>query len=284
MRTHSLSASAVLLIFSILLIGLPLFGQTTVSGRLLDADTNQPIPYANIGVPEKAVGTVSDDNGHFALSGISVTDEIVFSSIGYATLRLRAEEVGEDASISLEPKAYNIDQIDIQASKINGAEKRFGVRNKTRSLSIGFGNTQLGTEIGTPIRIKRPVYVKTANFVLNHAKGDSLLFRVNIYQFENGVVGEHLLTENIYIEEKQRKGLISIDVSAYNIILESDVLLTLEWLRNYDEIGNKEITFDTKKAGNPRGIFTRWTKGNAFEVLSFNQGRNLCFYLMGVEI
>ena len=52
-----------------------------VIGRLVDAETKQAIPYVNIGVFQKNIGTVSDENGNFVL-GFSeystASDSIIF--------------------------------------------------------------------------------------------------------------------------------------------------------------------------------------------------------------
>jgi hypothetical protein len=60
---------------------------------------------------------------------------------------------------------------------------------------------------------------------------------------EGDAVGEQLLQENILVREKQRKGTRS----TYDLILEDEVLFALEWLRDFDELGSKGITFDLAK-------------------------------------
>lgn len=63
------------------------FGQTTVSGKVVDQN-NEPIPGANVVIVGKAIGTVSDFDGNFNLQ----TDEnppfdLQISSLGYTELR-----------------------------------------------------------------------------------------------------------------------------------------------------------------------------------------------------
>lgn len=127
-------------------------------------------------------------------------------------------------------------------------EKLFGKKNKNRGLSIGFGNAQLGCEIGSVISIKKETYLKSANFKLNHAEGDSLLFRVNIYHFDEGQIGKNILKENIIIYAPQKRGILTVDLTPYELFIHQDVLLTLEWIKDDNGAGNEGITFDTKKS------------------------------------
>jgi len=41
--------------------------QKDFKGRVIDAKTNEPIPFVNIGIIEEGVGTVSDEEGLFHL-------------------------------------------------------------------------------------------------------------------------------------------------------------------------------------------------------------------------
>jgi hypothetical protein len=64
--------------------------------------------------------------------------------------------------------------------------------------------------------------------VINHVSEDidSLLFRVNVYDYQKGIPGEKILKENVFIKSIREKGVHSVDLSLFNLILEHDVLLT----------------------------------------------------------
>ncbi len=267
----------------LLLFGNYAFAQISIKGIIVDASTNAPIPYVNIGILNTSSGTVSAPNGSFQFQLESSNHQIVFSSIGYEDLKINSQDLNIQDTIKLIKKDYQIEEIKIAATKFDGAEKRFGVKNKTRGGSIAFGGKQLGTEIGTPIKIDRPTYIKSANFVLNHAKGDSMNFRVNIYEYQDGKLGENILKENIIIKEKQRKGVISVDMSPYGLILDRNVFLCLEWIEDDGKRGNEGITFDTKKAKKPRGIYYRPASLKEFKKIPLKNRYNTCFYFIGKQ-
>jgi len=256
-------------------------GQIMIEGTILDAETEEVIPYVNIGVTELAKGTVSDTLGIFSFE---VDDEdvmITASAIGYETENISFSKLDESGTIFLKPVDYKLETVTISSSKLTGKLKQYGVTNKNRGLSFGFGNAQLGNAIGAIIEIKQPTYIKSANFVFNHAKGDSMTFRVNILEVKKKKIGKNLLTENVIIKAKQKKGHLSVDLSHLDLVLESDVLLSLEWIRDDDGKGNQGITFDTKKAGKYRGIYMKSYSLDNYEKASFVEKRTPCFYFMG---
>ncbi len=259
------------------------FCQLAVHGTVVDAVSGRPLPYVNIGVQDAARGTVSDEVGRFSLETGSA-DRLVFSALGYTSKALAVSEILVADTVALRPAAYALPTVDVRASSLAGEVSLFGVRNDTRGHSIAFGSPQLGAEIGSPIRLGGPVWLESAHFVLNHAKGDSLLFRVNIYRFEDGEVGQQLLPEDIYILEKQRPGIFSVDLTSYELVLEGDIFLSLEWLRNFDELGNRGITFDTGRGKQPKGVYARWWSNGPFARLDHLGGKNVCFFLEGKRL
>lgn len=261
------------------------FSQININGNVIDAETKQAIPYVNIGIKSLAIGTVSDDNGKYQLKVKDTENLITFSAIGYAVKNISGDQLVKSSDIELSPINYQIEAIEVVAQKLEGEDQIFGVKNKNRSLSIGFGSRQLGAEIGALIQIKRPTFIKNANFVLNHAKGDSLLFRVNIYDYQEGEVGEKILKENVFVNVKQKKGVISVDLTSFNLILNQDVLLTLEWIKDDAGKGNTGITFDTKKSKKLRGVHVKRTSLAAFKKMGYiNSKRKPCFYFIGKQL
>src|SRR5258705_13688572 len=56
-----------------------------LSGKVTEAKTGKPIPFVNVGIFEKNIGTLSDPDGSFELTIPSqyAHDSIIFSSIGF---------------------------------------------------------------------------------------------------------------------------------------------------------------------------------------------------------
>ncbi|MEK7718415.1 MAG: DUF5686 family protein [Bacteroidota bacterium] len=62
--------------------------KTVVSGKITEAKTGIPIPYATIVFKGTYIGTMSDLNGNFNLSTLTPTNSIEISSIGYKKIEL----------------------------------------------------------------------------------------------------------------------------------------------------------------------------------------------------
>jgi TonB-linked SusC/RagA family outer membrane protein len=64
------------------------FAQSTVTGTVTDAKTNQPIPGANVSIEGTTQGTITDIQGQYTLSLTDPTAMVVFSFIGYQTQKV----------------------------------------------------------------------------------------------------------------------------------------------------------------------------------------------------
>ncbi len=72
------------LLFALLsLVPTILFGQSTVTGVVLDSLTQEPLPSATVYINGTTQGTTTDNDGRFELKGISFPATIVFSFVGY---------------------------------------------------------------------------------------------------------------------------------------------------------------------------------------------------------
>lgn len=81
-----------ILIFAISLLGcfqwLNSNAQTaTVTGKVVDGTTNEPLPFTNIYFDKTSIGTASDEAGRFTIRNVPVDfSELVASAIGYKTI------------------------------------------------------------------------------------------------------------------------------------------------------------------------------------------------------
>ena len=61
------------------------FAQATITGKVVDADMNSPLPGANVLVRGTVNGTTTDFDGNFTITANSTSGEIVISYIGFAS-------------------------------------------------------------------------------------------------------------------------------------------------------------------------------------------------------
>lgn len=90
-----------------------------LSGTIRDAVTGEPLPGANIYLPEQNLGTITDLNGSYTLMEIpSGVMKITVSYLGYLTAEFEQEFAGTEVvtlDIKLEPDTKTLDEVIIKA-------------------------------------------------------------------------------------------------------------------------------------------------------------------------
>ncbi len=259
--------------------------QQTLTGKVLDALSEAPVPWTNIGLSDGTSGTVSDEQGAFSLLIQQLNDTVVFSSIGYQTPRLTGRELLTKPQVRLTPATYSLPVVEVTPDMLDNAIV-IGSRLEKRNYSVSFGSNQLGAGVGALLTVEQPTFLEKAYFVLNHAKGDSLLLRVNLYSYdEQKGLGPSLLPRNIIIAAPQQRGAISADLSDLRLVVEGSVLLCLEWVKDDNGKGNQGITFRARKSRAGNNMFVKRSSVGAYRNMADEYegfpGTQLGFYLTG---
>jgi len=84
-----------------------------VRGNIFDFETNAPLPFANISILGKNIGTISNSDGYFIfhIRNVSESDTICFNYIGYEILKLKVLELKDSINISLHPIACELNEV-----------------------------------------------------------------------------------------------------------------------------------------------------------------------------
>lgn len=106
----------------------------TVSGTVTDAQTGEPLPGVNVSVENTTVGTSTDENGHYQLSGPDDAYTLVFTFVGYERLTVEVEE-RSTIDVELEPSVEQLDDLVVTS---------FGVEQEKQAL--GYAVQEIGGE------------------------------------------------------------------------------------------------------------------------------------------
>ena len=90
-----------------------LLSQNQLIGSVTDANTNQPIPFANIYLPQLEKGAITDEKGQFSISNLpSGNYKIVCSMLGYETYSANLQlPKSEGLEIILLPSTVEIEEV-----------------------------------------------------------------------------------------------------------------------------------------------------------------------------
>lgn len=122
MKNITLSCYRVLVAFALVVsIGIsPVFGQTSVSGIVSDADTQETLVGVNILVKGKVVGTITDLDGNFNLNvNQPFPFTLVFSMVGYQTIEVNFDSAPSGRlDIQMEEQSMLGQEVVVSASRV----------------------------------------------------------------------------------------------------------------------------------------------------------------------
>ena len=211
-----------------------------IEGKILCAQTGQPLELVNIEIIGSGIGTISDKNGEFRLRSDDQHNEgsIRFSKIGYRTKVLLAGNLKrlDQKIVFLKPEIYQIREIQIKNSRKK--TQRFG-ESVTTNDHIAFAINELGTsvlnpnETGVIINVGRKAIIKSIHFNIHEFRFDEIHLNLNIYSIKDGndTIPQSMLGKPISASAKKEDVLddqIYIDISDYSIIAEGNVLVTIK--------------------------------------------------------
>lgn len=226
------------LFFAVLIFACTVNAQT-YSGKVIDATTKETLPFVSIGIPGKGVGTIAQLDGSFAItiSDDFNNDTIRFSMIGYkpqllAVSTFKTQAAQTPVTISLQADEKQLEAVVIRPRNMKNA--MLGNEYNSPSISAGFTTDDLGSELGTVMKVKdgKEYYLLSCGINFAKVNYDSIIFRVNIYALENGLPGQLLHQLPIYVTVYRDQKSAEIDLKQYNIKVDDDFVLSLEWLQD----------------------------------------------------
>jgi len=240
----------------------------TFTGTLKDATTGETLPYVNIGVVNKGIGTVSGETGKFTLAVPEghAKDTLRISMLGYKTKEYIvsdfAKVVDANSEIKMEQHVTQLKEVVVSNRKSGG--KLLGNKTESKSVTAAFTSNKLGNEVGTVMKIKgTSALLKTFTASIASDNNPPVKLRLNFYSLKKGMPDQLLINENIIIAVPKSSGKLVVDLTPYNIMVEDDFFASLEWIE--DSPGSNRIWFSAALFATP--IISRDTSQGAWTKL-----------------
>ena len=279
-----------LLIITFLFSGYSIYSQNkTIDGEVLNTVMDTPLPYVNIGIANKNVGTVSDIYGKFSLKlndRISESDTVIFSHIGFGTKKVVVSNLNGSAGIvSMEYKTSHLNEVIVETKMPK--PKKIGRHSKGLGLTHANFYTyydedvddKLSREKGMKLKINKNCRIKDLNFNITGNDFRSLKFRVNFYKIENGLPTEIIVNKNIIFEIKDGfLGWFTINLEPYDIYFEKEIeeiAVTIQWVESV-KTDKKSKYFSISTAASPVSI--AFFRDKAMDIWT-KSGQSMSFYL-----
>jgi carboxypeptidase-like protein len=251
------------------------FGQA-LEGFVYDRSSGMGLSYVNIGFIKRNIGTTSNENGYYQLNfkNVKNTDTLQVSMIGYKTQKFSVTELNWGKfNIYLKEESIQLKEIVINKPKLKTI--RLGSKGVAGFMQTGWGGGTTGGERGLKISVKKPVVINELNFHIASNQYDSVLLRLHLRKFADKLPGEELLVQNIYIKVYNTEGWLKRDLSDYDIVLDNDVLLSLELLEFWGKC-QPPGCFHLSMSVPGRTFFFKWYSFSQWEK---RKGRNPSMYI-----
>jgi hypothetical protein len=221
------------------------YSQHIIKATVTDS-LNIPLPYVNIGIYNKQIGTVTSSKGIFSITNIDdsmLNDSLIFSFIGYETKKILVKNLvnKKEARIILKNKIQELDEVLVVANSTKDYSKG---RSKSKSAySIFFATPEsnysyLGTEIGRKFSVgsKKLSLLKEFKFFINRNNFDNAKFRLTIYSIKNKIPNAIINSENIYMEcVNNYTGWLTVDLTKYNLYVNQDIIITVAFVEGSEK-------------------------------------------------
>lgn len=247
----------------------------TLKGKVIDEISGQAIPYVNIGIPGKSIGTVASLEGNFSIQipDSIVTGQLKFTCIGYQSQTLTFSTKDHNSlnfsTIKLFPQSFELQQVVITPKILT--QRILGNTHHGKGFGAGFLSNDLGSELGTIMKIRKvPTRIEQLEFNIAGNLLDTVKFRVNLYAMKDGTPDSTLLREPIYVTTSVKSGKIILSMQQYQLWVESDFLVSLEWIENY---GKNKLSFSAGVMDN-NTMYRKTSQDNWHKVTGIGVGFN----------
>jgi len=179
-----------------------------IKGVVKDSLTGNPIPYVNIWVENKNIGTTSEENGSFSID-LKNDSVLFFSALGYETKRLfPIKEV-----VFLKPKIFELNEVIIENPKF---KEEIEVGNyETSGFRIGIGNINSAVFFKPDSIMLAHPFVKEIKF-LTKSDIENAKIRIKILSVNTDYSpGESLLDDEIIVTVKKGKNKNTVNFGNY---------------------------------------------------------------------
>src|SRR6476469_6023253 len=99
--------------------------ENRITGRVVDAKTKDPVPFASIGLREEGTGALTNEYGYFQLAGLEKTsqDSLIVMTLGYERTAVFIKRGStEDLIIELKKRVIELGNVTVKGGKVKNLE------------------------------------------------------------------------------------------------------------------------------------------------------------------
>lgn len=206
--------------------------------KVLDIETQKPVPYAKIILKNKDYYKNTEENGEIMLEKDEEISEI--QSFGYENFQVEQTQ----QAYLLKPKFADIDEVKIAKPK---SSKTFTI-GKVAKESTFYGVNSIIWMVAKEIKndiSEEPLFVQSLKFHSRLVSKKSATIKVNIYYNENGIPGE--LYKSIIVTCFKNKKITEYIFPKAFLLPKEGIIVGFEWILNQENSYKKMMIMNGEK-------------------------------------
>lgn len=215
----------------ILLLLFPFNAMCQLKGVVRDSSSKSGIPYTNIWVEHKNVGTTADEEGNFKLPKISNGKVLVFNATGYETRRISLDSTV--STVYLTPKHLILSEVVVSPKRSTRTQSIGKYERSKINFYFGSGSSPWAVARFFPYKkeYSQSEFLQQIKLLTSSDVKDAL-FNVRLYMVgADGAPADYLYDQNIIGVAKKGKRSTEIDVADLNIRFpDKGFFVAIEWL------------------------------------------------------
>ncbi len=231
----------------------------TISGTVLDASYNEPLPGVSIIIKNTVKGTTTDFDGIFTMNELTVGDILTFSYLGFVTQEFTVSN-SNSITINLQEDVSALDEV----------------------VVVGYGTQKKSNVVGsvTSVEIEEATSVPTTN-VSEMLRGRAAGVQVNLADARPGGTSNIVIRGNVSVAPNGNSPLIIVDGLPFDSLndVSPDDIANIEILKDasataiYGSRGSNGVILVTTKTGKTGKISINYHGFTTIQTLTknFNQ-------------
>jgi len=239
--------------------------QTTLTGVVVDSDNQTVLPYVNIGIKQKNMGTSSLPDGTFSIKipAQNENDTLTFSMVGYSELNLPIKNIiaTNQKTIQLKIKTTALKEVVVTESKL--VEQKFGIKNNAVVIHFTDGSTNQNDifEIAQLIKLDTTLSkISSVNLHINESRNDSGTFRINFYGYDGNRPTERIIEKSIVQTKQIQEGWLKFDLTTYKVYLKGSFVVAIEFIPTNKK--SNPIYYEIKLGGSSKSFVRTSSQGD----------------------
>lgn len=216
---------------SVLLIVSLTYGQIALRGSVRSG-ADEPLRDVNIGIRNKNIWTVSNENGDFLLSldHAGTNDSVSFSHVGYEERKFMISDLLSKGynEIVLTRSTLLLNEVVIQPGGSKLVE--LGTRSYVTMVAGNVRSAGAIREYARMIRIKKPSRIVDINLNVFNVKVDMASLEIGIYDIKDDAPHSLMVKDRIIVRQKLEDGWNKINLEQYDLNMDGSFYISIKYV------------------------------------------------------